>query len=157
MKINLDKLFGKEAAHRLRNLGLHKIAAARLRAEGHSVPDTLDLRSAVQALGTSIFHKNAEYQAIVEGIVAFDELTKSAGWKEDMMAASQEASDAAMREMQERQAAGEQIDPRQYLPEKGFRYLGAQQWLTPVPEQFQEQYGSWQQEHPGQIYFDSME
>lgn len=157
MKINLEKLFGKEASHRLRTIGLHKVAAARLRADGHRVPDELDIRSAVQALGTSIFQKNAEYQAIVEGIVALDGLTKEADWKSDMMAASQEASDAALREMQERQAAGEEIDPRQFLPEKGFRYLGANQWTSPVPEQFQEQYSNWQTENPGQIYFDSME
>jgi len=86
-----------------------------------------------------------------------DELTKTAGWQEDIVGGSQEATQAAMKEMQERQAAGEEIDPRSYLTDKGFRYLGSDQWLTPVPEQFKEQYGNWQKENPGQIYFDSVE
>jgi hypothetical protein len=157
MKINLERLFGKEAAHRLRNLGLHKVAAAKLRTDGHAIPDELDIRSAIQALGTNVYQKNAEYQSIVEGIVAFDDLTKKGSWKEDMMAASQEATDSAMSEMQERQGAGEELDPREYLTGKGFRYLGGQQWMTPVPEQYQEQHGAWQKENPGQLYFDSME
>lgn len=76
MNINLERLVGKEAAHRLRNLGLHKIAAARLRAEGFDVPEELDLRSAIQTLGTRTFTKNAEYRYIMEGLIALGELEK---------------------------------------------------------------------------------
>jgi len=75
--ISLEKLLGKEAAERLHNLGLHKVAAARLRAEGHDVPEELDLRSAIQALGTNVYQKNAEYKEILEGLVAFDDLMQS--------------------------------------------------------------------------------
>jgi hypothetical protein len=75
--ISLEKLLGKEAAERLHNLGLHKVAASRLRAEGHDVPEELDLRSAIQALGTNVYQKNAEYKQILEGLVAFDDLTQS--------------------------------------------------------------------------------
>ena len=78
MKINLDRLLGKEAAHRLRNLGLHKIAAAKLRKEGYAVPDELDLKSAIQVLGTKTFLKNAEYRDIINGLVALHELEQSA-------------------------------------------------------------------------------
>lgn len=76
MDINLNRLLGPEAAHRLTHLGLHKIAAARLRAEGYSVPDELDLRSAIQALGTRLYEKNAEWQLILEGLSALDTLTR---------------------------------------------------------------------------------
>jgi len=75
--ISLEKLLGKEAAERLHNLGLHRVAAARLRAEGHDVPEELDLRSAIQALGTNVYQKNAEYKEILEGLVAFDDLMQS--------------------------------------------------------------------------------
>lgn len=78
MNINLDRLLGKEAAHRLRNLGLHKIAAAKLRAEGFDVPDELDLKSAIQVLGTKAFQKNAEYENIIKGLIALRELEQSA-------------------------------------------------------------------------------
>lgn len=74
--INLERLVGKESAQRMRNAGLHKLAAARLQAEGHDVPDELDLRSAMQALGTNIYIKNAEYKNIVNGVVCLQELTK---------------------------------------------------------------------------------
>lgn len=78
MNINLDRLLGKEAAHRLRNLGLHKIAAAKLRAEGFDIPDELDIRSAIQVLGTKTFQKNAEYENIIRGLSALQELKRSA-------------------------------------------------------------------------------
>lgn len=79
MKINIEKLLGKEATDRLCNLGLHKIAAARLRSEGHQVPTELDMHSAIQALGTNVYHKNAEYKGIIEGLATLDDLMKSAG------------------------------------------------------------------------------
>jgi len=78
MNINLDRLIGKEAAHRLHNLGLHKIAAAKLRAEGYDVPPELDLRSAIQVLGTKTFQKNAEYNDIIQGLAALQELEQTA-------------------------------------------------------------------------------
>jgi hypothetical protein len=77
MNINLDRLIGKEAAHRLRNLGLHKVAAARLRAEGYDIPGDLDLRSAIQVLGTKTFLKNAEYSDVIQGLAALHELEQS--------------------------------------------------------------------------------
>jgi len=76
MIINLDRLLGSESAYKLQTLGLHKIAAARLRAEGHSVPDSLDLRSAVQALGTNLYAKNAEYRHIFDGLLSLDRLAQ---------------------------------------------------------------------------------
>lgn len=75
--INLEKLMGVETAHKLRTVGLHKLAAARLRAEGIDVPDELDLPSAVRALGTRIYEKNASYQRIVEGLIALNALQKA--------------------------------------------------------------------------------
>lgn len=78
MDVNLERLIGYESARKLRTLGLHKIAAARLRAEGHNIPGDLDLRSAVQALGTNLYTKNAEYQQILEGLISLDKLTQEA-------------------------------------------------------------------------------
>jgi len=72
--INLERLVGKDSAQRMLNAGLHKLAAARLQAEGHSVPDELDLRSAIQALGTNVYTKNAEYKNIIDGVVCLKEL-----------------------------------------------------------------------------------
>lgn len=74
MSVNLEQLVGHETALKLRNLGLHKVAAARLRAEGHKVPEELDLRSAVQALSTNIFTKNSEYKRIYDGLRALEQL-----------------------------------------------------------------------------------
>lgn len=74
--MKLNHLLGDETAAKLAHTGLHKIAAARLRAEGHSVPEELDLRSAIQALGTNLFVKNAEYKLILDGIIAAHELTR---------------------------------------------------------------------------------
>lgn len=74
MSVNLEQLVGHETALKLRNLGLHKVAAARLRADGHDVPDELDLESAVRALGTNIFRKNAEYKRIHDGLQALEQL-----------------------------------------------------------------------------------
>ena len=155
MAINLDKLIGTDAAQRLSGLGLHKVAAARLRAEGYDVPEELDIYSAVRVLGTRAFQKNAEYQSILQGLIALEELEKTADWRTDMTAASRPLTDAALQELQEKMEAGETIDPRQFLRDKGLRYLGAQQWLNPTPEEFKEQYAAWQAEHPGQIYFDN--
>jgi hypothetical protein len=72
--ISLERLFGKESAQRMTRIGLHKIAAARLQAEGHDVPDELDLRSAIQALGTNIYIKNAEYKNIIDGITCLRDM-----------------------------------------------------------------------------------
>ena len=74
--IDLERLFGKEGARRLTTTGLHKLAAARLQSEGHNVPDELDLRSAIQALGTNAYIKNAEYKNIIDGIVSLRELSR---------------------------------------------------------------------------------
>ncbi len=74
--ITLESLVGKESAQRMKNAGLHKLAAARLQAEGHNVPDELDLRSAIQALGTNIYIKNAEYKNIVDGVTCLKELLR---------------------------------------------------------------------------------
>ena len=74
INISLERLVGKESAQRMQNAGLHKLAAARLQSEGHNVPDELDLRSAVQALGTNVYIKNAEYKNIVNGVVCLKEL-----------------------------------------------------------------------------------
>lgn len=72
--INLEKLLGKESAWKLRNTGLHKLAAERLRSEGHHIDGDLNLRSAVQALGTNLYIKNAEYKNIIDGIVSLGAL-----------------------------------------------------------------------------------
>lgn len=74
--IDLKRLFGEEGARRLTKTGLHKLAARRLQAEGHNVPDELDLRSAIQALGTNIYVKNAEYKNILDGIICLRELSR---------------------------------------------------------------------------------
>lgn len=74
MQINLERLLGKEAAARIHGIGLHKLAAARLAMEGHRVPRELDLRSAVQALGTNLYIKNAEYKSVIEGLRSFESL-----------------------------------------------------------------------------------
>ena len=78
MNVDLERLLRPESAHKLRTLGLHKIAAARLRAEGHDIPGDLDLKAAVQALGTNLYVKNAEYKQILEGLVSLDKLTQEA-------------------------------------------------------------------------------
>ena len=75
--VKLNHLIGDESAKKLAHMGLDKIAAARLRAEGHQIPDTLDMRSAIQALGTNLFLKSAEYKVILDGLVAARELTRS--------------------------------------------------------------------------------
>lgn len=72
--IDLEKLFGKESAWRMRHAGLHKLAAERLRSEGHRIDGDLNLRSAVQALGTNLYIKNAEYKSIIDGIVCLGNL-----------------------------------------------------------------------------------
>jgi len=77
MNINLSKLIGPEAAHRLTHLGLDKVAAARLRSEGYKVGESLDLRSAIQVLGTKLYEKNAEYKIILDGIAAYRNLRRS--------------------------------------------------------------------------------
>jgi hypothetical protein len=66
--ISLNKLVGQESADRMRQAGLHKLAATRLRSEGIPVSDEFDLRDAVQALGTKLYTKNAEYRDILDGI-----------------------------------------------------------------------------------------
>jgi len=72
----LNGLLGDERAHRLASIGLDKVASARLRAEGHNVPESLDLPSAICALGTNVFLKNAEYRSIAEGLVALRDLAR---------------------------------------------------------------------------------
>jgi hypothetical protein len=74
--INLERLLGKESAWKLRNAGLHKLAAERLRSEGHPVDGDLNLRSAIQALGTNLYIKNAEYKNIVDGIMCLGALAE---------------------------------------------------------------------------------
>jgi len=74
--ISLERLFGADRAHAMRTAGLHKLAAARLRKEGHHIEGDLSLRSAVQALGTNLYIKNAEYNNIVNGMLSLRELTK---------------------------------------------------------------------------------
>lgn len=74
--IDLERLFGKESVQRMSRVGLHKLAAMRLQAEGHNVPDELDLRSAIKALGTNIYIKNAEYKNILDGITCFRDLVQ---------------------------------------------------------------------------------
>jgi hypothetical protein len=74
--INLEKLLGKESAWKLRNAGLHKMAAERLRSEGHSIDGDLNLRSAIQALGTNLYIKNAEYKNIIDGLVCLGALVE---------------------------------------------------------------------------------
>lgn len=72
--IDLEKLLGKESAWKMRHAGLHKLAAERLRAEGHQITGDLNLRSAVQALGTNLYIKNAEYKNIIDGVVCLNAL-----------------------------------------------------------------------------------
>ena len=74
--MTLENLIGAEAAWKLRTTGLHKLAAARLRAEGHPVEGDLDLRSAIQALGTNVYVKNAEAKRIFDGLSSLDSLTR---------------------------------------------------------------------------------
>ena len=72
----LNGILGNDRAARLVNAGLDKVAAARLRAEGHDVPESLDLPSAIKALGTNVFLKNAEYRSIAEGLIALRDLIR---------------------------------------------------------------------------------
>lgn len=72
--LSLDRLVGKESANHMRSIGLHKIAAARLQKEGYDVPDELNLRAAIQALGTNIYIKNAAYKNVLDGVVCLKEL-----------------------------------------------------------------------------------
>lgn len=76
MNISLESLIGPASASKLRTLRLHKIAAARLRTEGHDISGDLDLKSAIRALGTNLYVKNAEYQHILEGLISLDKLTQ---------------------------------------------------------------------------------
>jgi hypothetical protein len=71
----LENLIGNVAATKLRTRGLHKIAADRLRSDGHAITGDLDLKAAIQALGTNVFLKNAQYKRIFEGLVTLDNLT----------------------------------------------------------------------------------
>jgi hypothetical protein len=77
MTIDLPKLIGPEAAHRLTHLGLDKVAAARLRAEGYKVAESLDLRTAIHVLGAKLYEKNAEAKMIFDGIRAYRSLRRS--------------------------------------------------------------------------------
>lgn len=74
--MTLENLIGTEAAQKLRATGLHKLAAARLRSEGHPVEGDLGLRSAIQALGTNVYIKNAEAKRIFDGLISLDNLTR---------------------------------------------------------------------------------
>lgn len=74
--INLENIFGKETAWKLRNVGLHKLAAERLRADGYPIDGDLNLRSAIQTLGARVFIKNAEYKNIIDGIMCLSSLMK---------------------------------------------------------------------------------
>ncbi len=74
--INLEKLVGEEAAHRMKTAGLHHLVATVLKKEGHHVGDELDLRSAIQALGSNVYAKNAEYKTIRDGLIALNELNR---------------------------------------------------------------------------------
>lgn len=74
--ITLESLVGEESARRMRSAGLHKLAAARLQKEGHAIPDELNLRSAVQVLGTKLYTKNAEYKNILDGVICLKELLR---------------------------------------------------------------------------------
>ncbi len=75
--IKLNELIGDEKSKKLASMGLHRLVAARLQKEGHDVSDELDMRSAVKALGTNIFLKNAEFKSIAQGLVALENLTGS--------------------------------------------------------------------------------
>jgi hypothetical protein len=75
MAINLTALVGQETEDKLRSGILHKIAAEFLRSEGFKVGEELDLKSAIGALGTQAFLKNAEVKTIFEGLVALHELS----------------------------------------------------------------------------------
>jgi len=44
--------------------------------EGHDVSGDLDIKAAVQALGTNVFLKNAEYKNIAVGLAALSNLTQ---------------------------------------------------------------------------------
>lgn len=74
-EIRLNDLIGDEQAKKLAAARLHRVVAARLRKEGHDVSGDLDIHSAVRALGTNIFLKNAEYKRIAEGLASMAKLT----------------------------------------------------------------------------------
>ena len=74
--IRLNDLIGDELAKKLASAGLHRVVAARLKKEGHDVSDELDIKSAVKALGTNVFMKNAEYKSIAEGLAALANTTR---------------------------------------------------------------------------------
>jgi len=59
-----------------KTVGLHKLAAARLKAEGFDVPDELDFPNAIKVLGTKLYTKNAEYKNVLDGLVCLRELTR---------------------------------------------------------------------------------
>ncbi len=69
--INLKKLQEKIARE-----GLHRVVGARLAQEGFKLSEMVDLKTAVQVLGTKLYEKNAEYRRIVEGIASLRALEK---------------------------------------------------------------------------------
>ena len=74
--IRLNDLIGDALAIKLASAGLHRVVAARLIKEGHDVSGDFDIKSAVQALGTNVFLKNAEYKRITVGLAALANLSQ---------------------------------------------------------------------------------
>jgi hypothetical protein len=75
--IDLDKLMNKEAAAKLRESGLHKVAAALLKNEGYKLAsDEVTMRDVITVLGTKLRQKNAEYARIRDGLIALSHVTK---------------------------------------------------------------------------------
>lgn len=70
INIDLSKLMSKEAAARLRESGLHKIAAAMLRQEGVKVGEEITMADVVQHIGTKLRQKNAEWSRVHQGLQA---------------------------------------------------------------------------------------
>lgn len=74
--MKLAELIGHDKAQRLKTAGLHNVLAAKLASEGRPIEDPQGLRGFVEAFGTELFSKNAQYKSIVDGILALEELQK---------------------------------------------------------------------------------
>jgi hypothetical protein len=76
MNININKLMKKEALDKIRAVGLHKLAAARLKLENIDVGDELDLQKTAYVLGRKLREKNAVANRVISGLIAMRELNK---------------------------------------------------------------------------------
>jgi hypothetical protein len=76
VNIDLSKIIGPEAISVLTGGNLHKVAAELSRENGIDIGPEMTLEGAVASIGAQAFMKNAELQAIFEGLTSLHELTR---------------------------------------------------------------------------------